>query len=85
MQLRRPQNLVVGAIFGAFALAAFSYPFLLVRSRQPPDPSLPLQGSAVMRGAFMNTGTVDVGPDLEYAARQKAIRDEEIRAMIRKR
>ena len=81
---RRPRNLLVGAAFGAFALAAFSYPFLLVRSRQPPDPKLPRQSSAMMRGAYMNTGTVDVGPDPDYAARQKAIRDAEIRAMAEK-
>mmetsp|Transcript_17505 Transcript_17505/g.21558 ORF Transcript_17505/g.21558 Transcript_17505/m.21558 type:complete len:98 (+) Transcript_17505:133-426(+) len=59
-----------GVAFGLFGFAALgaSFPYYYVKNHQTKNRNLlqqqdPLSGSQVIRGAYLNTGSKDAGPD----------------------
>eukprot|EP01026_Neomeris_dumetosa_P005025 TRINITY_DN1137_c0_g1_i2.p3 TRINITY_DN1137_c0_g1~~TRINITY_DN1137_c0_g1_i2.p3 ORF type:complete len:125 (-),score=25.67 TRINITY_DN1137_c0_g1_i2:473-847(-) len=71
------------SLIGMVVLGAgifFAFPFLFAATfYQQVDPNKPLPGSALRRGAYMNWGSKDVGPDVDYFKRQKELRERDAR------
>ncbi|KAL3137299.1 hypothetical protein ABBQ32_006839 [Trebouxia sp. C0010 RCD-2024] len=57
------RNSVVASGLIAFISLAAAFPFLLARTGPTVDSSKPLSGQAVVRGAYINSGSKDIGPD----------------------
>eukprot|EP01025_Chloroclados_australasicus_P043606 TRINITY_DN4677_c0_g1_i1.p4 TRINITY_DN4677_c0_g1~~TRINITY_DN4677_c0_g1_i1.p4 ORF type:complete len:133 (-),score=18.00 TRINITY_DN4677_c0_g1_i1:318-689(-) len=61
-------------LFGAGIF--FAFPFIFsAQFGLKNDPTKALPGSALRRGAYMNWGSKDVGPDLDYYKMQRELRE----------
>eukprot|EP01023_Acetabularia_acetabulum_P058310 TRINITY_DN686_c0_g1_i7.p5 TRINITY_DN686_c0_g1~~TRINITY_DN686_c0_g1_i7.p5 ORF type:complete len:119 (-),score=13.61 TRINITY_DN686_c0_g1_i7:1014-1370(-) len=69
-----PRALVTMVLVGTGIFFAFPFIFSATYGNKR-DPSQPLPGSALRRGAYMNWGSKDVGPDIEYYKLQKELRE----------
>ncbi|KAL0044523.1 hypothetical protein WJX82_011108 [Trebouxia sp. C0006] len=63
-RVRSPSNnkLVAAGLLGFIGLSA-SFPFVFARTGPTVDSSKPLSGQAAVRGAYINSGSKDIGPD----------------------
>ena len=64
----RMRNFLVGGGVSIMALGMMSYPYFAIRHTQKRGSSLigtegPLTGSQIIRGAYVNTGSRDIGKD----------------------
>jgi len=67
MARKYSRGVTIVAIAGiSLCCLAFAYPFLFVNKhtkQQRHDPSRPLPPNVSMRGAYINSGSKDIGPD----------------------
>ena len=68
MSQLRKRNLMVGIGLVGFGLLGASLPLVirLVKGDNTIATDKALSGTATMRGPYMNTGSKDIGPDLDY-------------------
>lgn len=55
-------NVPIVMVLGTVVAAFFAYPFIITRNAQKPSDGRRV-GNDLMRGAYMNTGTTDLGRD----------------------
>jgi len=71
MAATKNKNVIVGLAVACFAVGMASVPFLITKSFQKQGKSLTndknaLPGQVVIRGAFVNSGSRDAGPDPDW-------------------